>query len=40
METLLFIAFVAAFVGLIISTVVFFKLVFSKKKSAVLRFYG
>ncbi len=38
METLLFIAFVAAFVGLIISMVIFYKLAFTKKSRAFIRF--
>ena len=40
METLLFIAFVTAFVGLVFSTIIFFKLVFDKKKSSSIRFIG
>ena len=37
METLLLIAFIAALVGLVISMVIFYKLVFTKK-TKVLRF--
>jgi len=38
METLLFIAFAASFIGLVISMVVFYKLAFTKNSRAFIRF--
>ncbi len=38
MKTLLLIAFIAALVGLIISMVIFFKLVFTKKRLTILKY--
>ena len=40
MKSLLLIAFVAAFVGLITSLVILFKLVFKKKKAITVKNYG